>query len=63
MSNAEITAKLRNVARDVDDLLANISTGKHIAVVLAESREVKDAARAAGMTEDEISAAFQSGLS
>ncbi|MGN5240845.1 MULTISPECIES: hypothetical protein [unclassified Rhodococcus (in: high G+C Gram-positive bacteria)] len=63
MSNAEITAKLRNVARDVDDLLANISTGKDIAVVLAESHEAKNAARAAGMTEDEISAAFQSGLS
>lgn len=63
MNNAEITAKLRDVARDVDDLLANISTGKDIAVVLAESREAKNAARAAGMTEDEISAAFQSGLS
>ncbi|MFD6859134.1 hypothetical protein ACFWCF_17555 [Rhodococcus sp. NPDC060090] len=63
MSNAEITAKLRNVARDVDDLLANISTGKDIAVVLAESREAKNVARAAGMAEDEISAAFQSGLS
>ncbi|MEE2061687.1 hypothetical protein [Rhodococcus artemisiae] len=63
MNNAENTAKLRDVGRDVDDLLSNISTGKDISVVLAESSEAKNAARAAGMTEDEISAAFQSGLS
>lgn len=44
MNNAEITAKLRDVARDVDDLLANISTGKDISVVLTESREAKNAA-------------------
>ncbi|SEE09549.1 hypothetical protein SAMN04490240_4830 [Rhodococcus pyridinivorans] len=41
----------------------NISTGKGISVVLAESRDTKAAARAAGMTEDEISAAIESGLS
>lgn len=63
MTKEEITAKLHNLGRDIDALLENISTGKDISVVLAESRDAKAAARAAGMTEDEISAAIESGLS
>ena len=63
MNKEEITAKLHNLGRDIDVLLENISTGKDISVVLAESRDIKAAARAAGMTEDEISAAIESGLS
>ncbi|WP_068166600.1 hypothetical protein [Rhodococcus phenolicus] len=63
MNKEEIIAKLRDIARDVDALLVNISTGKDLSVVLAESRDTKAAARAAGMTEAEISEAFQAGLS
>ncbi|MCT7294133.1 hypothetical protein NVV99_24880 [Rhodococcus sp. PAE-6] len=63
MNKEEITAKLHNLGRDIDALLENISTGKDISVVLAESRDTKATARAAGMTEDEISAAIESGLS
>ncbi|MCK8673927.1 hypothetical protein M1M07_22810 [Rhodococcus sp. HM1] len=63
MNKEEITSKLLDLGRDVEDLLENVSTGKDISVLLAESREIKAAARAAGMTEDEISEAFQAGLS
>ncbi|AYA23182.1 hypothetical protein C6369_000330 [Rhodococcus rhodochrous] len=63
MDKEEITAKLHNLGRDIDALLENISTGQDISVVLAESRATKAAARAAGMTEGEISAAIESGLS
>ncbi|UGQ60485.1 hypothetical protein LSF60_23685 (plasmid) [Rhodococcus pyridinivorans] len=63
MNKKEITAKLHNLGRDIDALLENISTGKDISVVLAESRDAKAAARAAGMTEGAISAAVESGLS
>ncbi len=41
MNKEEIIAKLRDIARDVDALLVNISTGKDLSVVLAESRDTK----------------------
>ncbi|MFI2561968.1 MULTISPECIES: hypothetical protein [Nocardiaceae] len=63
MNKEEITAQLRAIARDFDDLLENLSTGKKISDVLAASRKTKAAARAAGMTEGEIDAALESGLS